>query len=144
MTLPPWEYIFLSFSRDNMPDVYDLSWIAAVSLIVVFTVVYNVRTRQLHRHPPLVDMYEWLLWTSVVTFGLVATGALFVFDFFIVLATLVIGLGVIVWIRFIRFPPILAGYEQKLVKQRYFSKAKYAKPESTIRAKPTRRAKRRR
>ena len=43
-----------------------------------------------------------------------------------------------------RFPPILAIYEQKLVKQRYFSKAKYAKPESTIRAKPTKRTKRRR
>lgn len=144
MTLPPWEYIFLSFSRDNFPDIYDLTWIASLVLTVAFIVVYNVRTRQLHRHPPLLDLYEWLLWAGVITFLLVATGALFIFDFFIVLATLGIGLGVLAWIRFVRFPPILAIYEQKLVKQRYFSKAKYAKPESTIRAKPTKRTKRRR
>ncbi len=144
MTLPPWEYIFLSFSRDNFPDIYDATWIAALVLTVAFVVVYNVRTRQVHRHPPLLDLYEWLLWTGVVTFLLIVTGALFVFDFFVVLATMVAGLAVIVWIRFIRFPPILALYEQKLGKQRYFSKAKYAKPESTIRSKPTRRNRRRR
>ncbi len=144
MTLPPWEYLFLSFSRDNFPDIYDATWIASLVLTVVVIVMYNVRTRRLHRHPPLLDLYEWLLWTGVVTFLLIATGALFVFDYFIVLATIAIGLGALVWIRFWRFPPILEAYEQKLAKQRYFSKAKYAKPEATIRAKPSRRSRRRR
>ncbi len=144
MTLPPWEYLFEGFSQRNFPDIFDATWIAALALTVAFIVVYNVRTRQVHRHPPLMELYEWLLWTGVITFLLVATGALFNFDFFIVLGTLAIGLGALVWIRFVRFRPILAGYEQKLVKQRYFSKAKYAKPESTIRPKPTKRTKRRR
>ncbi len=144
MTLPPWEYIFLSFSRENFPDIYDATWVASMVLTLAFIVVYNVRTRQVHRHPPLMELYEWLLWAGVVTFLLVATGALFVFDFFIVLATIFVGLSVLVWIRFVRFRPILATYEQRLVKQRYFTKAKYAKPESTIRPKPTRRTKRRR
>ncbi len=144
MTLPPWEYFFLAFRRENFPDIYDATWIASLVVTLAFIVAYNVRTRQLHRHPPLLDMYEWLLWTGVITFLLVATGALFLFDFFIVLSTLLIGLVALIWIRFRRFPPILATYEQKLTKQRYFSKAKYAKPESTIRPKPARRNRRRR
>ena len=36
------------------------------------------------------------------------------FDFFLVLLTIVIGLGTLIWIRFRRFPPIFAVYDQKL------------------------------
>lgn len=144
MTLPPWEYIFLAFRRENFPDIYDATWIASLALTLLFVIAYNVRTRQVHRHPPLLELYEWLLWTGVITFLLVGTGALFLFDFFIVLGTLLAGLGTLTWIRFVRFPPILAAYEQKLAKERYFSKARFARPESTIRPKPVRRTKRRR
>ena len=35
------------------------------------------------------------------------------FDFFLVLLTEIIGLGTLVWIRFRRFPPILAAYEHE-------------------------------
>ena len=38
-----------------------------------------------------------------------------------------------VWTRFIHFPPMLAAYEAKLARQRYFSRLKFAHPESTIR-----------
>ena len=48
------------------------------------------------------------------------------------------------WIRFLRFPPILRGYEERLAKQRYFTKQKFSRPETTIRPKTARRAKRRR
>ena len=49
-----------------------------------------------------------------------------------------------VWIRFLRFPPILRGYEARLAKQRYYTKTKFSKPEATIRPKTARRSKRRR
>jgi hypothetical protein len=39
------------------------------------------------------------------------------------------------WIRFIRFPPLLDAYEHRLAKQRYFTRSKFAHPESTIRPK---------
>ena len=54
--------------------------------------------------------------------------------------TLTIGLGTLVWIRFFRFPPIFEIYELKLAKQRYYSRSKFAHPESTIRPKTSRRA----
>ena len=144
MTFLPWEYLFLAFSRTNFPDIYDLTWIAAMVLLVLAIVLYNVRTRALHRHKPYLEMWEWILWTCVITYFLVGIGALFLFDFFLVLGTLIVGLGTLVWIRFRRFPPILEVYEQKLARERFFSKTRFSRPEATIRSRPARRTRRRR
>jgi len=48
-----------------------------------------------------------------------------------------------VWIRFVRFPPYFAAYERQLAKSRYFTRQKYTRPETTIRAKSSRRRRRR-
>jgi len=143
VTLAPWDYLFTAFNSRNFPDLFHPTWISATILLVALVVLYSVRTRQLHRHGPYLEMYEWLLWTGLVVFGLLVVYALFVFDFLFVLVTEVVGLGVLWWIRFRRFPPILAAYERQLAKQRYVSRQKFAHPESTIRAKPSRRRRRR-
>jgi len=144
VTLLPWEYLFLPFSRSNFPDIYDLTWMASLALIVVVIVLYNMRTRALHRHRPYLDLWEWILWTALITFFLVDVGALFLFDFFLVLGTLIIGLAILVWVRFRRFPPVFEIYEQKLARERFFSKTRFSHPEATIRSKPARRTRRRR
>ena len=133
MTLAPWEYLFLSFNSRNFPDLFHLTWIASLVLLVVLGVLYSTRTRALRRHPPYLDMWEWLWWTGLITFSLLLIEALFVFDLFLVLVTEAIGIGALVWIRFRRFPPILAAHEQRLARERYFSKQKFADPEATIR-----------
>jgi hypothetical protein len=133
VTLPPWDYLFVSFSSHNFPDLFHPTWIASAALLVVLIVLYNVRTKALHRHAPYVDMWEWLWWTGLITFTLLMIESLFVFDFVLVLATMVIGLGTLVWVRFFRFPPILRAHEQRLARQRYFSKQKFADPEATNR-----------
>lgn len=144
MTLPPWEYLFIPFTTQNFPDLLQPVWMASLALLVALVVLYNVRTRALHRHPPYLDMYEWLLWTGVITFSLLIIAAIFRFEFFLVLTFAVVGLGVMVWVRFRRFPPRFAVYEQKLARQRYLSRARFSKPEATIRTKPARRSRRRR
>ena len=48
---------------------------------------------------------------------------------------LVAGLATLLWVRFVKFPPIFAVYDQKLAKQRYFTRSKFAHPEATIRPK---------
>ena len=73
-------------------------------------------------------------------FGLLLTAAVFSFDLILVLVIAVVGIGALVWVRFIRFPPILDAYEHKLAKQRYYTKTKFARPEATIRPKTARRA----
>ena len=144
MTRLPWEYLFQPFNDENFPDLFHPIWIASLALLVVLIVLYNVRTRRLHRHEPYLTMWEWLLWTGFITFSLLIVGSIFVFEFVILVLVAVIGLGALVWIRFRRFPPLLAAYEHRLARQRYFTRSKYAHPESTIRPKAARRSRRRR
>ncbi len=139
MTLPPWEYLFRAFSSANFPDLFWPVSIAALVLLVVQVILYNVRTRQLHRYEPLVAMQEWLLWTGIVTFSLLLVMALFVWYFFFVAITIVLGIAAYGWIRFIRFPPLIAAYNAQLRRARFFSEARYKHPESTIRSRRSRR-----
>ena len=132
MTLAPWEYLFKSFNSANFPDIFHPTWVASLVLLVVLTILYNVRTRALHRHAPYLDMWEWLWWTGLITFSLLIIEALFVFSFFLVLVTEIIGLGTLVWIRFVRFPPFLAAYETRLAKERYSRVRSTPDPEATI------------
>lgn len=143
MQLFPWEYLFRSFNKHNFPDLYNPLWIASLVMLIVTVVFYNVRTRQLHRHKVYLEMYEWLLWTGIIVFSLMLVYTVFQFDWVIVLATLVIGLGTLAWVRFVRFPPYFRAYERQLAKQRYYSRDRFSKPESTIRTKSTRRRRRR-
>jgi hypothetical protein len=143
VTLLPWEYLWIGFNKINFPDLYNQVWIASIALLLVLIVLYNVRTRALHRHRLYTDMWEWLLWTGIITFFLLVSGALFQFDFAIVLITAVTGLGVMVWVRFRKFPPLFEAYEHQLARQRYLARAKSSRPEATIRTKPARRRRRR-
>jgi hypothetical protein len=144
VTLAPWEYLFLSFSSNNFPDLFHPTWIASLVLLVVLLILYNVRTRALHRHEPYLELWEWLWWTGLITFSLLMIEALFIFDFILVLVTLITGLATLVWIRFLRFPPMLRAYEQRLARQRYFSKQKFTDPQATIRRRGGGRRQRRR
>ncbi len=144
MTLAPWDYLFTSFNSTNFPDIFMPTWVAALVLLIVLAVLYNLRTRALHRHLVYVDLWEWLWWTGLITFSLLLIESLFVFDYLLVLVTQVIGIGTMIWIRFVRFPPILRAYEQRLARERYFTKQKFADPETTIRRRGGRRQQRRR
>lgn len=143
MTLLPWDYLWVAFSEPNFPDLYTPMWVASLLLLVTVVVAYVIRTRQLHRHRLYLDMWEWLLWTGIITFFLLAMGALFVFDFAVEMAILVIGLGTLVWVRFIRYPPLFEAYEVQLAHARYMARAKASRPEATIRQRAPKRRKRR-
>ena len=110
---------------------------ASLALLVVLVILYNVRTRALHRHAVYLEMWEWLWWTGLITFSLIIIEALFVFDYFIVLATQVIGIGTLVWIRFLRFPPLFAAYEARLARDRYIRQKRFADPDATIKKRTT-------
>jgi small-conductance mechanosensitive channel len=138
VTLLPWEYLFQSFSASHFPDLFYAVALGALVLLIALCVLYAVRTRQLRHHAPFLDLYEWLLWTGIITFGLLLIFSIFVWDFIFVLATVISGAVIFVWIRFFRFPPLLSMYEQKLARQRYLSRQKYAHPEATIRSRTTR------
>ncbi len=133
MTLAPWDYLLLPFNHHDFPDLFWPIVAAAAILLVIQVVLYNVRSRGLHRFEPLVAMQEWLLWTGFATFGLLLIMALFQWYFLFVVVTLLIGVACYVWVRFRYWPPQVAAYNQQLRRARFFSQARYKHPEATIR-----------
>lgn len=132
------------FSAETFTDIYWPIVIASVVLLIGQVVLYNVRVRQLHRHEPLRTLQEWLLWTGLITFGLILVSAIFRFYFLFVLTFIVVGLSTYVWVRFFRFPPYIAAYNEQLRRARFFSQARYKHAESTVRARRGRGGRRRR
>ena len=140
----PWEYFWVAFSRINFPDLFDPIWMASVVLLVILVVVYVLRTRALHRHRLYMDMWEWLFWAGLITFFLLIVGAIFAFDFAVILVILFGGLGTMAWARFRRYPPLFEAYEHQLARQRYLARTRASRPEATIRQKNVRRRGKRR
>jgi hypothetical protein len=140
VTHAPWEYLFRPFNSVEFPDLVHPLVALALILLLVQVVLYNVRSRALHRHEPLVALQEWLLWTGVLTFSMLVIEAIFAWYFLFVFITVVAGLVTYAWIRFMRFPPIIEAYNEYLRRTRFFSQAKYKHPEATIR--PSRRRRR--
>jgi membrane protein implicated in regulation of membrane protease activity len=135
VSLAPWDNLLKPFTTHTFPDIYTITWVASIVLLAVLVLLYNVRTKALHRHAPYLDMWEWLLWTGISLFGLILVAATFNFYLIVLLVILVTGLAVLLWVRFVRFPPLFEIYEQRMAKQRYFTRSKFAHPESTIRPK---------
>ncbi len=133
----PWDYLLQRFNSELFPDLHLPLWVAALVLLVIQVILYNVRTRRLHRHEPLVTMQEWLLWTGITTFSLLLVEALFNWLFVFVLLTVILGIAAYIWVRFYRFPPLIEAYNAQLRRARFFSAAKYKHPEATVRAKRT-------
>jgi hypothetical protein len=132
------------FNQDNFHGLYYPFAVAAFFLLIAAVVLYNVQTRRLHRHSVLVNREEWLLWTAICVFGMLLVEAIFLFDFFTVVITVILGLAVFAWIVFVRFPPMIEVYNQQLRRARFFSQSRYKHPEATVRVRKTTRTKRRR
>ena len=144
MKLLPWEYFWVAFSKINFPDLFDPLWIASLILLAVLIVLYVLRTRALHRHKLYLDMWEWLFWSGLITFFLLVVGAIFAFDFAVILVILGSGLLTMAYARFRRYPPLFEAYEHQLARQRYLARTRQSRPEATIRQKNVRRKGKRR
>src|SRR5207244_10786125 len=126
---PPWEYLFRPFNPHLFPDLFTPTWVASLVLLIGLVVLYNVRTKALHRHAPYLDLYEWLLWTGLTFFGLLLTASLFAFDLILVLIIEVIGLAVLAWVRFVRFQPMVDESEDRVAQQTCLAQSKVRTPE---------------
>jgi hypothetical protein len=143
--LGPLDYLGrIEFTRENFPDIWWPIVAASVIFLIGTVVLYNVRVRQLHRHEILRSMQEWLLWTGLVTWAMVIVAAVFNWYFLFVLVILVIGISMLVWIRFFRFPPYILAYNEQLKRARFFSQSKYKAAEATVRSRRARGTQRRR
>jgi hypothetical protein len=138
------EPLGVQFIPEHFGDIFNPIWIAAAVGLVITVVLYNVRTRQLHRHEPLRTMQEWLLWTGLATFSLILIGAIFRFYFLFVLLFIVVGVATFIWVRFYRFPPLIEAYNEQLKRVRFFTQTRARNYENTVRSKRSRTGQQRR
>lgn len=129
------------FNSDSFPDLFYPLTIAALVFLVGTVVLYNVQTRRLKPHPPLLNLNEWLFWTGLSVFGLLLVYSIFAFYFVFVLGTIIVGVGTMIWIRWFRFPPLIVAYNAILRREQYLAQKKYASADATIRAKSSGRPK---
>lgn len=144
MKLLPWDYFWVAFNSINFPDLFNPIWVTSLVLLIVLIVLYVLRTRALHRHRLWLDMWEWIFWSGLITFFLLIVGAIFQFDFAVILVILGSGPLTMAWARFRRYPPLFEAYEHQLARQRYLSRTRTTRPEATIRSKNVRRRGKRR
>jgi hypothetical protein len=134
----PWDYLFEPFSPLSFPDLFDPLWMGSLVLLGILIILYVLRTRALHRHKLYLDMWEWIFWSGLITFFLLVVGAIFKFDFAVILVIMLSGLITMAYARFRRFPPLFEAYEHQLARQRYLARARSSRPEATIRSKGVR------
>jgi Na+-transporting methylmalonyl-CoA/oxaloacetate decarboxylase gamma subunit len=132
------------FDEQHFSELFLPIWVAAAIGLLITIVLYNVRSRQLHRHEPLRTLQEWLLWTGLTTFGLILVGAVFHFYFLFILIFIVTGIAAFIWVRFYRFPPYIEAYNEQIKRARFFSQARHKQAETTVRARRSRDQRRRR
>jgi membrane protease YdiL (CAAX protease family) len=142
--MAPWEYLWIGFNTTNFGPIFDTTWRFSLVMILVSIVFYNFQGRRLRNYAVFLDLNEWLLWTSLGIFSLLIMYSIFGFDFIFVLPTMVGGAALYIWIRFVHFRPLIAAYEERLARQRYFQRSRTSRPEATIRKSATSKAKRRR
>lgn len=142
--MAPWEYLWIGFNPTNFAPIFDATWRFAALMLIVSIVFYNFQGRRLRNYAVFLDLNEWLLWTSVGIFSLLIMYCIFAFDFIFVLPTMVGGALLFLWIRFIHFRPLIAAYEERLARQRYFQRSRTSHPEATIRKSASGKPKRRR
>lgn len=126
--------LLTKFNSVEFKDIFYPITFAALALLIAAIVLYNVQTRRLHRHPVLVNLQEWLLWTGICTFGLILVCAIFSFWFLLVIGTIIVGCATFVWIRFVRFPPLINAYNNQLRRARFYSQQRYKTAEATVRS----------
>ena len=128
------EALLTKFNSVEFRDIFYPISFAAFFLLIAAIVLYNVQTRRLQRHPPLLALQEWLLWTGLCVFGLILVCAIFSFWFLIVIGTIIVGCATFIWIRFVRFPPVIEGYNNQLRRARFYSQQRYKTAETTVRS----------
>ena len=84
-------------------------------------------------HPPLVALQEWLLWTASRSSGCCSSTPSSSSTSSSCWSPIVVGCATFVWIRFFRFPPLIAAYNQALRRERSLSQKRYrdARPRSS-------------
>lgn len=113
------DFLFESVNTFNFPDLFTLLWVAAILIVIGATLVYAAAGKRYRRYPTLLTMHEWIFWSIVVTWGLVPLLVIIHVPLLLILMLVLPGMGVMLWARFVKFPPLIAAQNEELRRRRF-------------------------
>jgi hypothetical protein len=108
----------------NFPDLFTLLWVGALLIMAGAVIVYVIAGRRYRRYPVLLSLHEWIFWSIMVTWGLVPLLVVIGVPLLLLLLLVVPGMGVALWARFIKFPPLIAIANAEIRRRRYVPPAR--------------------
>ena len=135
------QVLFDSLNPETFPDLFTLLWVAALVIVIGSVALYSNSGRRFRRYPVLLSMHEWLFWSTIIPWALVPllliTGA----PLLLLLLLVFPGMAVMLWARFVRFPPLIAAANDEL-RRRRFAPAPRGEPRGRPRPTPAGRRRR--
>jgi len=133
--------LFDSLTPDNFPDLFTLLWVSALIIVAGSIAIYADSGRRFRRHRVLLSMHEWIFWSVVIPWSLVILLVITHVPFVMVPLVVLPGMAILLWARFVRFPPLIAAANDELRRKRFVPPARV---EARGRARPTPAGRRRR
>jgi hypothetical protein len=103
----------------NFPNLFTLLWVGAVIIVAGSVVVYSLAGRRYRRYPVLLSLHEWVFWSIIVTWGIVPLLVVIQVPLLLILLIVLPGIGVALWARFVKFPPLIAAANADIRRRRY-------------------------
>lgn len=111
--------LFDPFTPLNFPNLFTLTWVAALVIIVGSVTVYNVAQRRYRRYPAILALHEWVFWSIIVTWGIIPLLVVIHVPFLMVMLIVVPGMAIAAWAAYARFPPIIAAANDEIRRRRF-------------------------
>lgn len=133
--------LFDSFTPENFPDLFTLLSVVPFVVIAVSIWIYTDSGRRFRRYPVLLSMHEWIFWSVIIPWSLVLLLLITHVPFVLVVIVLGAGMALLIWARFVKYPPLIAAANDELRRRRFVPPARV---EARGRARPTPAGRRRR
>ena len=133
--------LFDSLTTDNFPDLFTLLWVTALVMIAVSIAIYWDAGKRYRRYPVLLSMHEWIFWSVVLPWSLVLLLVITHVPFIVVLLAVLPGMAILLWARFVKYPPLIAAANDEVRRRRFVPPARV---EARGRPRPTPAGRRRR
>ena len=137
------DLLFDSLTPSNFPDLFTLLWIAALVIVVGAVAVYTAAGRRYRRYPVILAMHDWIFWSVIIPWALVPLLLITSVPLVLLVVVVVPGMAVMLWARFIRFPPLIAAANDELRLRRYAPPSRSAPRTRPVAAQRRRRSGRR-
>ncbi len=111
--------LFDPFTPLNFPNLFTLTWMAALVILVGAVTVYNIAQRRYRRYPEILALHEWIFWSIIVTWGIIPLLVVVHVPFLMLMLIVLPGMAIAAWASYVKFPPIISAANDEIRRRRF-------------------------